>query len=99
MAVDEAIRVAQEYVRNLFEGGDYRLEEVSVEDDNSFEITVSFRPADGVTNPVLAVPADPEGARRGRWTLGIDATRAYKVVSVAEDGQIRGVRIRPIVVG
>jgi hypothetical protein len=99
MAVDEAIRVAKEYVQKLFAGSDYRLEEVTHEDDDSFAITVSFRPADSVTDAVLAVPADPGAARRGRWTLGIDASRAYKVVSVAADGHVRGVRIRPIVVG
>ena len=92
-------RFAKEYVQKLFAGSDYRLEEVSLEEDDSFEVTVSFRPADGVANAFLAVPADPQAARRGRWALGIDATRAYKVVSVARDGQVRGVRIRPIVVG
>lgn len=99
MAVDEAIRIAREYVQQLFAGSDYRLEEVTHEDDDSFEITVSFRPPDSVANVSLAVPADPEEAGRGRWTLGVDATRAYKLVSVATDGRVRGVRIRPIVIG
>jgi hypothetical protein len=99
MDVREAIRIATDYVKDLFPGSDYRLEEVTLEDDDSFEVTVSLRPADSAANAFLAVPADPDAARRGRWTLGIDATRAYKVVSVAPDGQVRGVRIRPIVVG
>lgn len=101
MVVEEAIRVALDYVRKLFTGSDYRLEEVTLEEDDSFDITVSFRPPDSVKDAVLAAPADrePTGRDRGRWTLGIDATRAYKVVSVAKDGRVRGVRIRPIVIG
>ncbi len=93
MGVEDAIRISLEYVKKFFEGQEYRLEEVTVEDDGTFEITVSFH-THGMAGLVVGL-ARP-GVRR---TIGVDESRLYKVVSVSPEGAVKGVRIRPITVG
>lgn len=106
MGVEEAIMVAIAYVKKLFEGTDYRLEEVEFgegrDGDESFVITVSFRPPAGSPNAVTALGNESMtnqmfGGRRA--AIGIDATRFYKDVVVGLDGRVRAVRMRQIVVG
>lgn len=93
MEVEDAIRISIAYVRKFFEGHEHRLEEVTVADDGTFEITVSFHT--GATGGLVVGLARP-GVRR---TIGVDESRLYKVVSVSPDGAVKGVRIRPIEVG
>lgn len=103
MGVREAIRIAIDYVKDLFQGDDYRLEEVSlVEGDvGAFSITVSFRLPAGSGNAVTPLGSDwtDEGFGPRRAAIGIDPTRVYKEVVVGGDGQVRSVRMRQIVVG
>jgi hypothetical protein len=105
MTVEEAIPIAIDYVKKLFQGNDYRLEEVELGDSEktAFIITVSFRP------PVMMSPntvqlgntsaSDMFGFGNRRAAIGIDVSRAYKDVVVTSDGQVRAVRMRQIVVG
>lgn len=106
MGVEEAIKIAIDYVEKLFKGTDFRLEEVEFGEDRSagkaFVITVSFRPPTGAGSAVTAIGKDTAtsqvfGGRRA--AIGIDASRLYKDVLVGDDGQVRAVRMRQIVVG
>jgi hypothetical protein len=104
MTVEEAIPIAIDYVKKLFQGNDYRLEEVELGDSEktAFIITVSFRPPVMSPNTVQlgnSSASDMLGFGNRRAAIGIDVSRAYKDVVVASDGQVRAVRMRQIVVG
>lgn len=98
MSVEEAVKTAIDYVQRLFSGQDFRLEEVQLQDDGSWDVTVSF-------HPLLSSAEDLRAQARsnldpsGRTAVGIDLTRMFKVVQVSKEGEVKAVRMRPIVVG
>jgi len=99
--VDQAITTAIEYLKKRFSGREYRLEEVVSNDDHGFDITVSFTP-EGVQHELvtpLGGNAVTDAYRGRRAVIGIDPHRAYKVVNITPDGQVRAVTMRQIVVG
>jgi hypothetical protein len=97
--VQEAVKIASEYVKALFpEGRDWRLEEVEVDDKGAWDITVSFlgNGTGSVTTPLGREPlVDPFR----RTAIGIDPRRSFKSVELDTEGKVKAVRIRPIVVG
>lgn len=100
MTVEEAIQMATERVKALFEGSDHRLEEVSLRDNGDFGVTISYHSKDA---PRLL----PLGRESGitelfptkKAAIGVDASRTYKDVLVSKDGQVKHVIMRHIVVG
>jgi hypothetical protein len=103
MTVEEAITIATEYVNKLFQGSDFRLEEVELGDSEAaaFVITISFRPPGATPSAVtpIGTSATSEVFGRRRAAIGVDASRVYKDVVVGNDGRVRAVRMRQIVVG
>jgi hypothetical protein len=97
--VQEAVRIASDYVKALFpDGRDWRLEEVEVSDDGAWDITVSYLSAGtgSVTTPLGKEPlVDPFR----KTAIGIDPRRTFKSVELDPQGKVKAVRIRPIVVG
>lgn len=99
MDAKEAIRVAMRHVQELFgEDGSagvvrgLRLEEVGADDDGNWLVTVSFLPsgADG---------AETGGTSSAATVVGIDLQLSYKQVTVTQDGTVKSIKLRPIVVG
>lgn len=100
MQVEDAIQIAMDRVKALFGGRDHRLEEVSVEDDGDFGVTVSYR-VDDAPHPVpigreSIVPDLYQGRKSA---IGIDASRIYKAVLVSKEGHVKRVAVRHFVVG
>jgi hypothetical protein len=99
MEAAQAIQIATETVKGLFQGKDHRLEEVRFKDDGDFEVTISYREPDG-PRPVTIDPGGLNLWSTGkRAAIGIDAHRAYKDVLVKSDGSVKAVLMRQIVVG
>jgi hypothetical protein len=109
--VKEAIRLAMARVQELFAddtaGGqglrDLRLEEVDSTEAGDWLITLSFLPAIPVGTKGEAVTFG--GGSGGMFTLnwpqaviGVDTRRSYKEVEVSKDGEVKAIRMRPIVV-
>lgn len=100
MTVEEAIPIALDYVKKLFLGTEFRLEEVELDDDGSFDITVSYRGPGGERAVIPLGGNDISEIYRGRRAaIGIDPSRHYKIVTVSKDRYVKSVRIRQIVVG
>lgn len=99
MEVHEAITTAIDHVKNLFQGSDYRLEEVGRGEDAqvAFTITVSYRLPEGSADAITPLGSERFPPRRA--VIGIDPQRVYKSVEIGCDGQVRAVRMRQIVVG
>jgi hypothetical protein len=102
--VKEAIRIAMERVRELFgESGsgargvqDLRLEEVEANDQGDWLITVSFLPA--LAGTAASAGGDFVTKSWPQTIIGVDPRRSYKEVAVSNDGQVKAIRVRPIVV-
>jgi len=107
MDVKDAIRVAMGRVRELFEEDGsrdgvrgLRLEEVDTDADGNWLITVSFLPPlvpgnhDRASTPDGSLTSDPIS----RTVVGVDLQRSYKEVEVGQDGTVKAIRLRPIVV-
>jgi hypothetical protein len=96
MDVKDAIRVAMGRVRELFEEDGVRglrLEEVDTDADGNWLITVSFLP------PLVPGNHDSLSSDRlSRTVVGVDLQRSYKEVQVGQDGTVKAIRLRPIVV-
>jgi hypothetical protein len=91
MTVTEAISIAKHSLSELFPGSDYRLEEVEFQDQGDVCVTISYRSQD---------PPRPGVDWQGRRAaIGIDTSRTYKTVHISNDGVVKSVRMRPIVVG
>ena len=100
MTVEEAIRIATDTVKNLFAGSDHRLEEVEYLDNGSFHVTISYHAPDAPRAVAIQQDAGLAAVYTGRKAaIGVDATRTYKDVVVAADGQVKRVTMRQIVVG
>ncbi len=87
MDVKEAVKSAKHYVDELF--GEEGLTNVGLEevehdaDDGLWRITIGFsRPWNSVTNPWAAINGEPA------------PRRAYRVISLSEDGQMVSVKRR-----
>ena len=97
------MRTAGEYLRNLFpDARDVRLEEVEVDDNGAWDVTLSYWGAGVVSTSLSRVaaadrPAVIEPAKK--LAIGVDPSRTFKVVSLDPKGVVKAVRIRPIVVG
>lgn len=98
--VQEAIRTASDYLKGLFpEAREVRLEEVELDDNGAWDITLSFLTAGG--NPAVIAPIgkEPSFDWNRRMAIGIDPRRTFKVVELDPEGNVKAVRIRQIVVG
>ncbi len=101
MTVEEAVQVAIERVKTLFQGTLHRLEEVRVDSDGEFDVTISYRSADG-SHGVTQLGSYSLGKsiyERPRAAIGIDVSRTYKDVIISKDGQVKAVQMRQIVLG
>ncbi|MGB7158326.1 MAG: hypothetical protein WBD40_09695 [Tepidisphaeraceae bacterium] len=100
MSVEEAVKIAMDYVRKLFDAGrEFRLEEVRKEDDGAWEITISFRQPDNTGNVAMFGKAALIDVVGQKAAIGVDPSRVYKEVAIDKDGQVKSVRMRSIVVG
>src|SRR5689334_10558468 len=107
MDAKEAIRIAMARVQELFSEGDpaealrgMRLEEVDTTDDGGWLITVSFLPAvlPGTRGDSTTVGGSVAADMWPRTVIGVDSRRSYKEVEVSKDGEVKAIRLRPIVV-
>jgi hypothetical protein len=98
--VQEAVRIASDYVKALFpDPRDLRLEEVDVDEKGGWDITLRFLGA-GATGPTTSpIGRDPVIEPSRRMAIGFDPRRTFKLVELDPKGQVKAVRIRPIVVG
>lgn len=97
MAPSESISLALSTVKELFpDGANHRLEEFSALDSGEVEITVSFRPPYSV-GELFRLSSSPFSANRA--ALGIDQNRVYKDVRIGNDGKVKSVKMRQIVLG
>lgn len=102
--VKEAIRIAMDRVKELFgDSGsgeravqDLRLEEVEGNEQGDWLITVSFLPAFAGT--ATSAGGDFVTKSWPQTIIGVDARRSYKEVAVGNDGRVKAIRVRPIVV-
>jgi hypothetical protein len=85
LTVKEAAQVAGQFVSDLFNAKDVRLEEVELaEDGRTWEVTVSF------SRSTTEEPVPP--------AIYLPPMREFKVVSVfKDDGAVRSVRMRQLV--
>ena len=103
MTVDQAIPRAMDAVEKLFSvpeagsGQDFRLEEVVYKDDGSFEVTISFHLKSPRANVTPLGGGQIFDSRRA--AIGVDSSRVYKDVHVGNDGNIKAIHMRPIVLG
>src|SRR5687768_5792476 len=98
MNVEQAVQKAIDYVRTLFQGiMDLRLEEVEAKDDESWEITVSFRGSG--QNIAMFGKGGMIDVVGQKAAIGVDPSRFYKEVKIDKDGTVKWVRMRQIVVG
>ncbi|MEM6756591.1 MAG: hypothetical protein AAF586_05440 [Planctomycetota bacterium] len=108
MDVKQAVRVAIEHLRDLFAQdvvempgeGDFRLEEVRLDEDDHWLITISFLRNSPAEPPVK--PSPPTVMSRAQSFLentvliGFDGRREYKVVEIDDAGKIISVSMRAL---